>query len=95
MSEFLDDPGIIMSLSLSSHLLSNFSIRPFQNSDDLYTKFCLEDSKLTFGKRNNKLAFLLLSINRLKTDIGACNLIVLNSSVKVCKTYRLCRFKSF
>ena len=48
-SENLLEPGIIILFSLGVHLSNSFLIMPFQKWEPLYTKLCLNSSRLCFG----------------------------------------------
>ena len=88
MSEQGDDPWTTTPAVFGELLFSIEQITVFQIEVDLNTKFCLDISRLIFGKSNKKFVTLGLMENNSNTEIGVRYFRILKSSINVCFTYK-------
>ena len=94
-SEFGDEPGTIRLFEWGLHGLSYWLMRPFHILVTEYTKFCLEISKLIFGRIMRKFDTLGLRQNSSYREIGSLSFMILNVSTNECRIYKFLTLRIF
>ena len=83
MSEFIEEPGIIIPFELGKHLVNNLEINSFQIQADWKTKLFLAISSFIGGVIRLNVSDLGLIIKMLNNDMGILNFTIFKRSINV------------